>query len=85
LMTELESNANIAHTFALAATGETMPDIPEMKRFWSSMQANLQPMVTGEVKVEETMADVAKRLRKLDTMKMWTRKHYLTAAATGPN
>jgi len=49
------------------------------------MQANLQPMVTGEVKVEETLVDVAKRLRRLDSMRMWTRKHYLTAPSVNAN
>jgi len=82
LMAELESNADIAHTFALAATGETMPDIPEMKRFWSSMSANMQPMISGEIPIEATMKNIAKKLRKLDKMKMWSRKHYLTSAPT---
>lgn len=77
LQDELNSNPLIAHTFALAATGETMPDIPEMKRFWSTMQANLQPMIEGELPVEATLKDVASKLRRLDKMKMWSRKHYL--------
>ena len=83
LQAELNSNPLIAHTFALAATGETMPDIPEMKRFWSSMSANLQPMITGAAPVDATMADIAQKLRRLDKMKMWTRKHYLAGPATG--
>lgn len=80
LMAELESDLNIAHTFQLAATGETMPDIPEMKRFWSSMQTNLQPMIAGEVPVDATLERIGDKLRNLDKMKMWSRKHYLTAA-----
>lgn len=83
LQSELNSNPLIAHTFALAATGETMPDIPEMKRFWSSMQANLQPMVNGEKPVDATLEDISDKLRRLDNMKMWSRKHYLAAPATG--
>ncbi len=82
LQAELDSNPLIAHTFAMAATGETMPDIPEMKRFWSSMQANLQPMVVGEMPVEATLKDISQKLRRLDNMKMWTRKHYLAGPAT---
>ena len=83
LQTELNTNPLIAHTFAMAATGETMPDIPEMKRFWSSMQANLQPMIMGQQPVEATLQDISKKLRRLDEMKMWTRKHYLAGPATG--
>lgn len=78
LMAELESNPHIAHTFALAATGETMPDIPEMRRFWSSWEAHLTGMATGEKPVEATLERIGERLRKLDEMKMWSRKHYLT-------
>lgn len=83
LQQELSSNPNIAHTFTQAATGETMPDIPEMKRFWSTMQAQLQQMIDGSLPVEATLKDIAKKLRRLDNMKMWSRKHYLAAPATG--
>ena len=79
LQAELNSNPLIEHTFALAATGETMPDIPEMKRFWSSMQANFQPMIMGDLPVEATLKDISKKLRGLENMKSWTRKHYLAA------
>ena len=79
LQAELNSNPLIEHTFAMAATGETMPDIPEMKRFWSSMQANLQPMIMGDLPVEATLKDISKKLRGLENMKSWTRKHYLAA------
>lgn len=78
LMAELESNPHIAHTFAMAATGEAMPDIPEMRRFWSSWTAHLTGMANGEKPVEATLDQIGKRLRKLDKMKMWSRKHYLT-------
>ena len=79
LQAELNSNPLIEHTFAMAATGETMPDIPEMKRFWSSMQANLQPMIMGDLPVEATLKDISKKLRGLENMKSSTRKHYLAA------
>lgn len=81
LQAELNSNPLIAHTFALAATGETMPDIPEMKRFWSTMQANLPLMIQGELPVDATLSEIADKLRRLDAMKMWTRKHYLAGPA----
>lgn len=77
LMAELEANPRIAHTFAMAATGETMPDIPEMRRFWSSWEAHLQEMAMGEIPVQATLERIGERLRKLDDMKMWSRKHYL--------
>ena len=77
LMSELESNPNIAQTFAMAQNGETMPDIPEMARFWSSVQNMFGIIGTGEATVEPTVKSVADRLRKLDKMKMWRRRHYL--------
>ena len=83
LQAELNTNPLIAHTFALAATGETMPDIPEMKRFWSTMQTNLPLMVQGEKPVDATLDDIGAKLRRLDSMKMWTRKHYLAGPAIG--
>lgn len=78
LMAELEADLLIAHTFAMAATGETMPDIPEMKRFWSSMETALGNIMTTDASIPATMTSVGDRLRKLDEMKMWSRKHYLT-------
>lgn len=77
LMAELDANPRIAHTFAMAATGETMPDIPEMRRFWSSWEAHLQEMAVGELPVQATLEKIGERLRRLDEMKMWSRKHYL--------
>ncbi|MFQ3231620.1 maltose/maltodextrin ABC transporter substrate-binding protein MalE [Reinekea sp.] len=82
LMAELESDAFIAHTYVMAATGETMPDIPEMKRFWSSMEFALADIVNNNASVQSTIDSVGARLRKLDTMKMWSRKHYLTSTSS---
>lgn len=79
LMVELESNPLIAHTFNMAATGETMPDIPEMRRFWSSWESHLGGLATGEHEVEPTLTRIGERLRRLDEMKMWSRRHYLTS------
>lgn len=78
LMAELEADLLIAHTFVMAATGETMPDIPEMRRFWSSMETALTNIMVNDAPVQATMTSVGDRLRKLDEMKMWSRKHYLT-------
>lgn len=85
LQEELNTNPLIAHTFALAATGEAMPDIPEMKRFWSSMQAKLPQVIRGELPLQATMDDIATKLRRLDKMKMWTRKHYLAGSPVSDN
>ncbi|MBU2863503.1 maltose/maltodextrin ABC transporter substrate-binding protein MalE [Reinekea forsetii] len=78
-MSELKADELIAHTYIMAATGETMPDIPEMKRFWSSMEFALAEIVNNNAPVKTTIESVGTRLRKLDKMKMWSRKHYLTS------
>lgn len=83
LQSELGADPLNAHTFALAEKGETLPDIPEMKRFWEVLQGHLQQMVLGDIPIETTMTDIAQKLRRLDRMKVWTRKHYLAAPDAG--
>jgi maltose/maltodextrin transport system substrate-binding protein len=45
------------------------------------MENSLQAMIQGDLPVEATLADIAKKLRRLDKMKMWSRKHYLAGPA----
>ncbi len=77
LMEELKSNPHIAHTFKAAINGETMPDIPEMNRFWSMVTTYFPAIATGESDINETAALMGAKLRRLDKMKGWRRRHYL--------
>ncbi|OZG75156.1 maltose ABC transporter substrate-binding protein MalE [Hahella sp. CCB-MM4] len=77
LMKELARDPLIFHTFESAEKGELMPDLPEMKRFWSLFSTKLPQMLKGEADISPTLADIAGRLRKLDELKGWRRRHYL--------
>ncbi|MDG9668742.1 maltose/maltodextrin ABC transporter substrate-binding protein MalE [Hahella sp. CR1] len=78
LMKELSADPLIRHTFVSAEKGELMPDVPEMKRFWGLFTYKLPAMLKGEAAISATLNDMADRLRKLDELKGWGRRHYLS-------
>lgn len=55
-----------------------MPNIPEMKRFWDLMTHRFADMLEGTDPVRATLRKAAVRLQRLDDMRGWTRRHYLT-------
>lgn len=74
----LSNDPFIEHTFRSASRGEIMPNIPEMKRFWAMMTLRFAGMLEGEAPVRKTLTEAAVRLRRLDDMRGWTRRHYGT-------
>jgi maltose/maltodextrin transport system substrate-binding protein len=63
LFAELKSNPNIQATMASAQDGAPMPNIPEMGRFWSSMQSALQNTTEGRQSAKEALDAAAKRIK----------------------
>ncbi|HET8802122.1 MAG TPA: maltose/maltodextrin ABC transporter substrate-binding protein MalE [Marinobacter sp.] len=74
----LREDPFIDHTFRSASRGEIMPNIPEMKRFWDLMTNRFADMLSGEDPVAPTLVKAARRLQRLDDMRGWTRRHYIT-------
>ncbi len=74
----LSEDPFIDHTFRSASRGEIMPNIPEMKRFWDLMTIRFDGMLEGEYPITSTLNGAADRLRRLDEMRGWTRRHYVT-------
>jgi len=74
----LREDPFIDHTFRSASRGEIMPNIPEMKRFWDLMTLRFSSMLSGEDAVRPTLMEAATRLQRLDEMRGWTRRHYVT-------
>ncbi|MDK2123946.1 maltose/maltodextrin ABC transporter substrate-binding protein MalE [Parachitinimonas caeni] len=60
---ELQNDPNIKATMASAQAGAPMPNIPEMGRFWSSMQSALQNITQGRQSVKEGLDGAAKRIK----------------------
>lgn len=77
LVRDLSNDPFIEHTFRSASEGEMMPNIPEMKRFWDLMTHRFADMLSGESAIGPTLDEAADRLRRLDEMRGWTRRHYL--------
>ncbi len=59
---ELKSDPNIQATMASAQAGKPMPSNPEMGRFWSSMEAALKNITTGQQSVKDGLDAAAKRI-----------------------
>ncbi|PHV11835.1 maltose/maltodextrin ABC transporter substrate-binding protein MalE [Chitinimonas sp. BJB300] len=59
---ELQNDANIKATMASAQLGAPMPNVPEMGRFWSSMESALQNITSGRQSVKEGLDAAAKRI-----------------------
>jgi len=57
-----------------------MPDIPEMKRFWSLFQRRLQPMLRGELNIPATLDQISTRLKRHGVVR---RRFYPVASAAG--
>ncbi|EON93079.1 maltose ABC transporter periplasmic protein [Marinobacter lipolyticus SM19] len=74
----LSEDPFIDHTFRSASRGEIMPNIPEMKRFWDLMTIRFAGMLAGEYPIKSTLNEAADRLKRLDDMRGWTRRHYVT-------
>ncbi len=83
LLETLQQDPLIAHTYQSAASGEIMPDIPEMKRFWSLFRTRLQPMLRGELNISATLEQISTRLKRHGDMQMVRRRFYPVASAAG--
>ena len=59
---ELSDDPLIVATMANAEIGELMPNIPEMGRFWSSMEAAFQNIAAGRQAPREALDDAAERI-----------------------
>ncbi|MGP4845526.1 maltose/maltodextrin ABC transporter substrate-binding protein MalE [Marinobacter sp. 1Y8] len=77
----LSDDPFIEHTFRSASQGEIMPHVPEMKRFWDLVTRRFSQMMAGESPIEPTLLNASKRLRRLDDIRGWTRRHYLVDSA----
>ncbi|OZB20298.1 MAG: maltose ABC transporter substrate-binding protein MalE [Marinobacter sp. 34-60-7] len=74
----LSEDPFIDHTFRSASRGEIMPNIPEMKRFWDLMTIRFAGMLEDDYPIASTLNEAADRLERLDDMRGWTRRHYVT-------
>ena len=61
---KLEADPRIAATMANAKTGEVMPNIPEMSKFWYAEKAAVGNATQGRQTVSEALDDAAKRIIK---------------------
>jgi len=82
VMAQLRHDPLIDHTYESAASGEIMPDIPEMKRFWVLFSARLSAMLKGEKPIAATLEQIAQRLRAAGEVQAWRRRHYPAADST---
>ncbi len=62
LLAELRNDALAAGTAAAAEQGEPMPNIPEMARFWTAMNAAVQSITQGREGVDEGLTRAARRV-----------------------
>ena len=63
LFDELKADPLIAGTYAAAQAGSIMPNIPEMARFWSAMNAAVQNIAQGREDVRAGLARAQRRVR----------------------
>ena len=61
-MEELKSDPRIAATYEGAMNGLLMPNVPEMGKFWSSMEAALNNIANGREEVDIALDNAAKRI-----------------------
>jgi maltose/maltodextrin transport system substrate-binding protein len=76
MMAERQDDPLIAATYAAAMGGETMPDIPEMKRFWSLFDKRFAAMLHGQRPIPATLEEIARRLHAAGRMQGQRRLHY---------
>lgn len=62
LLAELKGDALAAGTAEAAQQGEPMPNIPEMARFWTAMNAAVQSITQGREGVDEGLTRAARRV-----------------------
>lgn len=74
----LSEDPFIDHTFRSASRGEIMPNVPEMKRFWDLMTIRFDGMLADDYPIASTLKEAAGRFERLDDMRGWTRRHYVT-------
>lgn len=58
----LSANEHIVSTMKNVELGEPMPNVPEMGKFWSSMESALQNLTQGRQTATEAMNQAAKRM-----------------------
>ena len=61
---KLESDPRIAVTMSNAKMGDVMPSVPEMNRFWSSLQTALKNATTGRQSVDDALKTAEERIVK---------------------
>ena len=61
-METLKSDARIASTYDNAINGLLMPNVPEMGKFWNSMEAALTNIANGREAVEPALDNAAHRI-----------------------
>ncbi|MBQ3776395.1 MAG: maltose/maltodextrin ABC transporter substrate-binding protein MalE [Ruminobacter sp.] len=61
---KLEKDPRIAVTMSNAKIGDPMPSVPEMNRFWSSLQTALKNATTGRQTLEEALKTAEDRIEK---------------------
>ena len=59
-MKKLESDPRIAATYKNVEAGLIMPNVPEMGKFWSAMEAALRNITSGRQKYDVALNDAAK-------------------------
>ena len=59
---KLDKDPRIATTKVNAENGEPMPSVPEMSKFWSSLETALKNVTSGRQGVEEAANTAAKRI-----------------------
>ena len=60
LMKSLEKDPRIAATYQNVKQGLIMPNVPEMGKFWSAMEAALRTITTGRQKYDTALNNAAK-------------------------
>lgn len=61
-MKELEKDPRIKATYDNAINGLLMPNVPEMGKFWSAMEAALRNITSGRQNYKDALNDAAKRI-----------------------
>ncbi|UYM17324.1 maltose/maltodextrin ABC transporter substrate-binding protein MalE [Endozoicomonas euniceicola] len=61
-MKELQKDPRISATYDNAMNGMIMPNVPEMGKFWSAMEAALKNITSGRQGYKEALNDAAKRI-----------------------
>lgn len=62
MLETLRGDPLVAGTAAAAALGEPMPNVPEMARFWTAMNAAVQGVTQGRESVADGLARAARRV-----------------------